>query len=83
MRTLDLPLSPLVLATLLSAGAPPLKAAQPAVDASGQPAQRFMLVKGARSGIWYLHHGLDAYALVPRDAPDRRGSGSAASAAQR
>lgn len=39
------------------------------LDATDQPVQRFMLVRGARSGSWYLHDGLNAF---PRVAPASR-----------
>jgi hypothetical protein len=42
------------------------------LDAANEPVQRFMLVRGARSGTWYLHDGLNAFPRVAAAAPSRR-----------
>lgn len=42
------------------------------LDAANEPVQRFILVRGARSGIWYLHDGLNAFPRVPAATRSRR-----------
>ena len=42
------------------------------LDAANEPVQRFMLVRGARSGTWYLHDGLNAFPRVAAAARSGR-----------
>lgn len=41
------------------------------LDGAGRAVQRFLLVRGDRSGAWYLHDGMNAFRRVDRPAPPR------------